>query len=150
MKKLIVIVAVLVSGIVNAQKDYSDIDITSTYVDTKTIEHWVLYYINQERIKLGLDTFIVESTIDKIAKDHSNWMAKTGKYQHSGLNIRENITKIISPVNTHKFVAYVAVRSWICSPGHYEAIQNPKYKYIGVGIAVKYNNFCVYYTTTFG
>jgi uncharacterized protein YkwD len=149
MKKLIVIVAVLVSGIVNAQKDYSDIDITSTYVNTKTIEHWVLYYINQERIKLGLDTFIVESTIDKIAKDHSNWMAKTGKYQHSGLNIRENITDNPSAVNTHKFAAYVAVRSWICSPGHYEAIQNPKYKYIGVGVAVKYSKFCIYYTTTF-
>lgn len=149
MKNLIVAIAVLVSSIVSAQKDYSDIDVSTSYVNTKTIEQWVLRYINQERIRLGLDTFVIDNQIDKMAKDHSIWMAKNNKLQHSGLNIRENITNGMNSVNTHKRSAYIAVRSWICSPGHYEAIQNPKYKYIGIGVSVNYTKFCIYYTTTF-
>jgi uncharacterized protein YkwD len=148
MRKLFLAASLLISSLTFSQ-DYSDIDITSTYVNTKTIERWVLYYINQERIKLGLDTFIVDVVIDNMAKDHSDWMSRNNKFQHSGKNIRENITNDISPMNTHKFAAYIAARSWICSPSHYEAIQNPEYKYIGIGIAVNYNKFCIYYTTTF-
>jgi uncharacterized protein YkwD len=148
MKKLLLTASLLVSSLTFSQ-DYSNIDITTTYVNTKTIDQWILYYINQERVKLGLDTFVIDSTIDKMAKDHSKWMARNNKLQHSGLNIRENITDKIAPTNTHKFAAYIAVRAWICSPAHYEAIQNPNYKYLGIGVAVNYNKFHIYYTTTF-
>jgi uncharacterized protein YkwD len=148
MKKLLIAASLLVSSIAFTQ-DYSDSSVTYTFVHTKTLERWVLFYINEERTKLGLDTFNVDLVIDKMAKDHSKWMARNNKLQHSGLNIRENIQDDIAPYSTHKHLAYCAVRAWIKSPSHYEAIQNPKYKTIGVGVSANKIKFGIYYTTTF-
>ena len=148
MRTLLFTASLLVSSLAFSQ-DYSDSSVTYTFIHTKTLERWILFYINEERTKLGIDTFNVDLVIDKMAKDHSKWMARNNKLQHSGLNIRENIQVHIAPCYTHKDLAYTAVRAWICSPGHYEAIQNPKYKTIGVGVSVNLIKFGIYYTTTF-
>ena len=148
MRTLLFTASLLVSSLAFSQ-DYSDSSVTYTFIHTKTLERWILFYINEERTKLGIDTFNVDLVIDKMAKDHSKWMARNNKLQHSGLNIRENIQYDIAPYSTHKHLAYIAVRAWITSPGHYEAIQNPKYKTIGVGVSANKIKFGIYYTTTF-
>ena len=60
MKKLLVIVALFVSGVTIAQ-DYGDCLVKADFVSSSTIEYWIVRYINLERVKLGLDTLIVGS-----------------------------------------------------------------------------------------
>lgn len=153
MKKLLVIVALFVSGITIAQ-DYGDSLVTEDFISSSTIEYWMVRYINVERVKLGLDTLIVGSEPDQIAKNHSAWMLRTGKYQHSGLNIAEIIMKCGAPTDwyTHKFFARSMVNAWMSSPGHKAHILNPNFKYIGAGHAYSIDSLGYisdYYTVTF-
>jgi uncharacterized protein YkwD len=153
MKKLLVSIAVFISSFVNGQ-DYSDSLVKKDFVSSSTIEYWMVRYINAERLKLGLDTLIVDSEPDQIAKKHSAWMLSTGKYQHSGLNIAEIIMKSGKGTGdyTHKFFARAMVNAWMDSPGHKKHILDPGFKYIGAGHAYKVRQdgyISDYYTVTF-
>ena len=138
MKQLIFVVSLLLSGLVFGQ-DYGDSLVKKDFVSAQTIEYWVVRYINVERTKLGLDTLIVDSDLDNIAKSHSAWMLETGKYQHSGLNIDEIIIDGGHASNryTHKFEARAIVNGWMGSSGHKAQIIDPTHKFIGVGYSFK-------------
>jgi uncharacterized protein YkwD len=90
MKKFLVVLAVAVSSVGFGQ-DYGDSLLKKEFVSAETIEYWMVRYINVERTKLGLDTLVVDSEPDQIAKTHSAWMLRTGIYEHSKLNIAEII-----------------------------------------------------------
>ena len=139
MKKLLIIIAVAVSGFVNGQ-DYGDSLATKDFISAETVEYWMVRYINEERIKLGLDTLVYDSEIDDIAKNHSMWMLQTGKFQHSKLNVYEIITHSGAPTRreyacTHKRIAKAAINCWVSSPAHYRIMTLPNIKYIGSGCA---------------
>lgn len=138
MRVIILAASLLVSSLVFGQ-DYGDSLVKKEFVSVETIEYWVVRYINVERIKLGLDTLVIDSEPDQIAKTHSAWMLKTGKYQHSELNIAEIIITGGYGSNrySHKFEAQAIVNGWMASPGHKAHIINPENKFIGVGYAYK-------------
>jgi uncharacterized protein YkwD len=134
MKRLIFALSLLVSGM-SVGQDYGDSLVKKEFVSTETIEYWMVRYINVERIKLGLDTLVVDSEPDQIAKTHSAWMLRTGKYEHSKLNIAEIIIDGGHGSNrySHKFIARASINAWMDSPGHRAHIINPDFKYIGAG-----------------
>jgi uncharacterized protein YkwD len=154
MKKFLVVLAVAVNGLVFGQ-DYGDSLVKKEFVSTKTVEYWMVRYINIERTKLGLDTLIVASEPDQIAKTHSAWMLRTGKYEHSKLNIAEIIIDGGRGSNrySHKFIARASVNAWMDSPGHRAHIVNPYFKYIGAGYSytarLSDGYISDYYTVTF-
>jgi uncharacterized protein YkwD len=141
------ILPVLVFG-----QEYTDSLTSKTYIDVKTVEYWMVRYINQERINAGLDTLVLSDDLDKISNTHSSWMCKTGKYEHSkGYNVFEIIMKSGCGPNmiSHKRVAEGAVIAWMSSPGHKSIILRKDIKYIGSGFAYKINEYgyaSYYYT----
>lgn len=134
MKQLIFVASLLVSGL-SVGQDYGDSLVKKEFVSAETIEYWMVCYINVERIKLGLDTLVVDSEPDQIAKTHSDKMLRTSIYEHSKLNIAEIIMKSGCGSNrySHKFLAKGVVNAWMGSPGHRAHIVNPDFKYIGAG-----------------
>jgi uncharacterized protein YkwD len=154
MKRLIFALSLLVSGM-SVGQDYGDSLVKKEFVSAETIEYWMVRYINVERTKLGLDTLVVDSEPDQIAKTHSAWMLRTGKYEHSGLNIAEIIIDGGHGSNrySHKFIARASVNAWMDSPGHRAHIVNPDFKYIGSGYSYSARQsdgyISDYYTVTF-
>jgi uncharacterized protein YkwD len=156
MKKLFLVFSIVVSSFGFGQ-DYGDSLVTKDFVSVETIEYWMIRYINAERLKLGLDTLVLDSELDKMANDHSAWMSRTGKYEHSGKNVYEVImtsgfagNKYASTL--HKNTASGCVRAWMSSPGHNYIITKPELKYIGSGFSYSIRNgdgyITVYYTVT--
>ena len=154
MKKLFLVFSIAVSSFGFGQ-DYGDSLVKKDFLSSETIERYIVFYINEERVKLGLDTLTVLSEIDDIAKNHSAWMLQTRKYQHSALNIDEIIMKSGKCSNrySHKFFARAVVNGWMDSPGHRAHIVNPENKYIGVGMSYTIRQsdgyISYYYTCTF-
>ena len=154
MKKFLVVLAVAVSSVGFGQ-DYGDSLVKKEFVSAETIEYWMVRYINIERIKLGLDTLVVATEPDQIAKTHSAKMLRTDIYEHSKLNIAEIIMKSGSGSNrySHKFFARGVVNAWMDSPGHRAHIVNPDFKYIGSGYSYSARQsdgyISDYYTVTF-
>lgn len=153
MKKLFLIFLIFVSSFSNAQ-NYGDSLLKKDFVSAETVEYWMVRYINEERIKLGLDTLTVNTEIDQIAKKHSAWMLRTGKYQHSEARIAEVITQggFGSNRYSHKLIARSAINAWMDSPGHKYLLMSSNYKHVGVGFAylVRQSDgyITVYYTAT--
>jgi uncharacterized protein YkwD len=154
MKKFLVVLAVATSSFGFGQ-DYGDSLVKKEFVSAETIEYWMVRYINVERIKLGLDTLVVDSEPDQIAKTHSAKMLRTGIYEHSKLNIAEIIMKGGTGSNrySHKCRAQGVVNAWMGSPGHHAHIMNPNFKYIGTGYSYTVRQLdgfiSYYYTATF-
>ena len=154
MKKFLVVLAVAVSSVGFGQ-DYGDSLVKKEFVSVETIEYWMVRYINVERIKLGLDTLVVATEPDQIAKTHSAKMLRTGIYEHSKLNIAEIIMESGTGSNrySHKFEARAVVNAWMDSPGHRAHIINPDFKYIGAGYSYSARQsdgyISDYYTVTF-
>jgi uncharacterized protein YkwD len=151
MRKLFLAASLLVSSLAFGQ-DYGDSLVKKDFVSAETIEYWMVRYINVERTKLGLDTLIVDSDPDNIAKSHSAWMLETGKYEHSKLNIYEIIMKggKGSDRYSHKFFAQAVVNGWMDSPAHHAIIINPSNKFVGAGFAYSVrqsDGFISYYHT---
>ncbi len=136
MKNLIFVLFLFVS-VFGFGQTYTDSLTSKTYIDVKTVEYWMVRYINQERINAGLDTLVLSDKLDNISNTHSAWMCKTGKYEHSGLNVFEVCMKSGSGANsiTHKRVAEGAVIAWMSSPAHKSIIIRKDVKYIGSGFA---------------
>lgn len=157
MKKLLIIIAVAVSGFVNGQ-DYGDSLATKDFISAETVEYWIVRYINEERTKLGLDTLVYDSEIDDMAKTHSEWMLRTGKFEHSKNNVYEIILTGGNGTTkynryTHKFYARAVVNGWMNSSGHKYIITLAKLQYIGVGFSYSIRSsdgyITKYYTATF-
>jgi uncharacterized protein YkwD len=157
MKKLAVVLAILVSGFVNSQiliQDYGD---SITYVDhpvhsNNTIEYYLMFYINEERAAIGLPALKADTLLSQMARKHSQWMCKTGIYEHSGnekcptwkqhriVNYAECIMMYSSiEILTHKVMAKMAVGAWIHSEAHRKQIMNPNFTIFGAGYEQRIN-----------
>lgn len=137
MKKLLLSLMLLVSVNLFSQL-YSDSLTTKTYIDIPTVEYWMIRYINIERMNCGLDTLIYNKSVDYVSNRHTKWMCETGRYEHSGLNITENIMNSSCRAGrTHQQIAKGAVDAWMSSTPHRKHILDPKFKYIGTGFAYK-------------
>ncbi len=152
MKKLFVIIAIAVSGFVNAQ-DYGDSLVTYDFHSDNTIERYIFQYLNEERVKVGLPAFVIDTVLQPLAKDHSVWMCKTSIYVHSSdkrypkstqkriLNYAENCMMYHSIMYvSHKTLAKMCVTAWMLSDAHRSNILDPTNTTIGIGFTQKRNN----------
>ena len=116
---------------------YADSMRTSKFYDVETYRELIFRYINEERRINGLPPLVKDEKLMSFAQKHSDWMAKTKKYQHSGENIKEVITHsgggggLVSPL---RLSACSVVRGWMLSPGHRKHLLNPDITKIGVGV----------------
>ena len=156
MKNLIITVSLLITIFGNGQTNmwtdvnlYPDVNIEHLpYIgidtnsslriyDTKTFAELVIMYINEERRINELPPLVKDEELMKFAQKHSEWMAKTKKYQHSGANIKEVIMHGddggCGAYLTHKLDAQTTVGAWMDSPGHRKHLLNPTLTKIGVG-----------------
>lgn len=139
-------------------------------------ERSVIYYTNKERRKRGLPKLSGSRRLRKAARGHSRWMARTGRFSHTGQGgsrvadraaragylhgAGENIW--MNPGTGRSGATYgsnfiwnsdwkmgkAAVISWMNSPGHRENILRPAYRHIGIGVARSRRG--IYLTQNFG
>ena len=108
---------------------------TETFYNMETYVKLVHLYINEERKNHGLNPLVIDPKLMVLAQKHSNTMAKTKIHKHSGLNYDEVITHITSILeSSHKQSAGCAVKRWMDSQPHREALLNPDLKTFGIGV----------------
>jgi len=110
----------------------------------------MLRIINHHRKKKGLGSLKAYYFLDRVATEHSRYMAKHRVCNHAGINYRRN--KIEKRMwtgymgeNCHMFPAFdynrrtaeKLVTGWLKSPGHRANLLNARYKRIGIGIVAK-------------
>jgi len=116
---------------------YADSTFSPEFYDIETYNELIIMYINEERRINELPPLVKDEELMKFAQKHSEWMAKTKKYQHSGANIKEVIMHGddggCGAYLTHKLDAQTTVGAWMDSPGHRKHLLNPTLTKIGVG-----------------
>jgi hypothetical protein len=117
---------------------------TKTFYDMNTYVRLVYLYINEERKSHGLNPLVMDTKLMSLAQKHSDYMAKTKRYGHSGLNYVEVITNISSILNSkHKENAGCAVGQWMGSEPHRDALLDPDLKTFGIGVQENTSGFFI-------
>jgi uncharacterized protein YkwD len=112
-------------------------------VDHSRISEKYLELVNDHRARLGLKPLIVESYIEKEAKEHTKSMARHGRrFGHIGFDSRcRHIRHRVAP--TKKCGEIVALgpksadtvlASWLKSEDHRQEIEDPAYTHTGMGV----------------
>ncbi|MDI6097650.1 CAP domain-containing protein [Actinoplanes sp. NEAU-A12] len=113
---------------------------------------------NVQRKAKGCGAVAVNAKLTVAARQHSAWMAKTGKFSHTGSAGSSFVTRIKAAGYTKPASENIAwgyrtanevVNAWMKSPGHRANILNCKAKTVGVG-AVYSANGTGYFTQNFG
>jgi uncharacterized protein YkwD len=127
MKKLMVLLVVLVSGLGYSQKPTDTIP--STNINSNLMNQCVIDEVNKERKKLGLHPFIVTEGTMKFSKEHTEWMVETGKFEHSkNYTYGECITKTnFRNGESYEGAAKRIVTSWMNSPPHRKVLMSRDY-----------------------
>ena len=108
---------------------------TETFHNMNTYVKLVELYINVERKNYGLNPLVIDPRLMVLAQKHSDKMAKTKIYKHSGLDYDEVITHITSILeSSHKQSAGCAVGQWMDSQPHREALLDTDLKTFGIGV----------------
>ncbi len=131
--------------------------------ETTTLENEILQAVNKERQQHNLGALVMNDILTKIAREHSNAMAKAGVLEHtlgaSSLEVRadnnsykfkmlaENIVTIDPSINTD--IANVVVKMWMESPDHRQNILTAAFTEAGVGFSTA-SNGVKYYTMVYG
>ncbi len=118
----------------------------------------IVYWTNQWRTRVGCPKLRVDAALARAGRNHSAWMAKTGRFSHVGVAGSSFVTRA-------RVAGYAAARSeniawgyrdgaqvvsaWMKSPAHRANIVNCKAKSVGVG-AVYAANGTPYFTQDFG
>ena len=119
----------------------------------EAVENEVVRIVNQVRREQGFGALVVNSEMRTLARQHSEYMGRTGDYRNSDDGFGENVTKVPVGYTTMTYlelplslsretvgdpqeVALELVASWLESPGLRENILLPQYRATGVGVAV--------------
>jgi uncharacterized protein YkwD len=162
MKKLILVIALGVSGFGFGQtliRDYGDslISAIHPFHSNNTMEYYLMYYVNEERVAIGLPALKADTLLSQMARKHSQWMCKTGIYEHSGnpkcptwkqhriVNYAECIMMYQSiMILSHKEDAKMAVGAWMQSEGHRKQLMDPNHTIFGAGYDQRINRLNTY------
>lgn len=116
-----------------------------TTFSTTDLEKGIVYNINKERAAQGLNTLTWKDDLAEVGRKHSEWMAATGNFEHSG-NQYYNCMGENLLMQTRSFMtAEEAVSTWMESEGHREAILFKSHIAAGAGVA-QAENGNTYYT----
>ncbi|MET8154431.1 CAP domain-containing protein [Actinoplanes sp. NPDC049668] len=113
---------------------------------------------NEQRTAKGCPAVTVNAQLTTAARGHSEWMAETGTFSHTGRNNsrfvdRAKAAGYVRPSSENIAYGYRSadevVKAWMKSSGHRANILNCKSKAVGVG-AVYNAKGNAYYTQVFG
>ena len=146
------------------------------HMNTTVIERSILHYTNRERQRRGLKRLKGRGSLIRAARAHSRWMGRHNTYSHTGgggsrpwqramragypsRNVSENIWQSRGRSGSawhSKFhwnsswrLGHAAVISWMNSPGHRANLLTPRWRDLGVGVAVNRTGR-IYLTQNFG
>ena len=115
---------------------------TETSYNMDTYVKLIFLYINEERRIKGLNPLVMSKELTLLAQKHSDNMAKTRIYKHSGLNYNEVITNLSGILYlTQKDLAGIAIKQWMESDAHRDALLNPNFKTFGIGVQENKSGF---------
>ena len=126
------------------------------------LEKQTFALINQKRAEFGLQPIVWNDEVAKIARLHSENMAKFNFFSHTGIdgkmvNDRADELGVTKWTAMGENIAYnrgyekpleCAVEKWLESPGHRENLLNGRWKESAIGIAVTANG-TYYFTQVF-
>lgn len=126
------------------------------------LEKQTFALINQKRAEFGLPPIVWSDEVAKIARLHSENMAKYNFFSHTGIdglmvNDRADQLGVTKWTTMGENIAYnrgyqkpleCAVEKWMESPGHRENLLNDRWKESAIGIAVTVNG-TYYFTQVF-
>jgi len=105
----------------------------------------VIFHINQQRIKLGLNTIVESEKISTTCMEWAKWMVDNDELKHSGNGGGVCRAEVImcgygytEAKTTYSRFAYSVVKSWMDEPSHRDAIMDPTITKAGVGIGMGY------------
>lgn len=108
-------------------------------IEYSKIELEILRLVNDHRISKGLNILEKMNFISKVAKSHSDYMAKTGTVSHENFLQREEKLKSYTAaksvgenVGFGYSLAEDAVQAWIKSDSHRRIIEKPTYTHFGI------------------
>ncbi len=140
------------------------------------IERSIQHHTNKERRKRGLKPLKGNKSLIRAAQGHSRWMAKTGRYSHTGVGKSNHHQRAINAgfggtatseniwnTQGRSGIAWksrfrwrgdwqlgkAAVISWLNSPGHRQNLLSPQWNYSGMGVGVNRKGR-IYMTQVFG
>ena len=130
---------------------------------TRTVERSILHHVNIERKKRNLPSLFGNPALITAARDHSQWMARTGRFSHTGAGgnshldrtskagyiggTSENIWQTSTKGgkgrawksrfrwSNDRELGKAAVITWMNSPGHRENMLSTEWQHIGIGVA---------------
>jgi len=119
------------------EKERAQGEIEKTQEEIEALEHEVVALANLERSAREIALLIWDDELGRIAREHSQEMAKRGELFHSSMDkpYAENCWGG-SPGSFHYFGASDIVNTWMESPKHRTWLLCPHLKHIGIGIAV--------------
>lgn len=124
---------------INAAKSFvsSVKEIEEARSNIEALDREVLTLVNQERSSRGIAPLIWDDELHKIAREHSEEMARRGELFHSSMYepYAENCWGG-GPGSLYYNTANDIVSSWMGSPPHRTWLLCPHLRHIGVGIAV--------------
>lgn len=113
------------------------------------------FLMNEYRMKIGLKALTYSDTVEDLALEHSEWMAKTSQFGHMGWKERcRKLRHDESAVNCGEIVARgqetaeAVLESWLSSPPHKKSIENPDWTHTGIGVS-KSSDGRIYWTQMF-
>lgn len=95
----------------------------------------ILALVNEARQEAGLRQLVRSGFLDKLAKEHCEYMKSMGDCNHDGFG--ERASKIGGAVGENVADGYYSesslVNGWLSSPGHRENIMTPYFTRTGIG-----------------
>ncbi len=116
---------------------------TKSTENLKSLEYQLLDLVNKERKRAGLSLYIMDNTLQNVARAHSADMVKRDFFAHKnpdGESPFDRMTKAgVQYMKAAENVAYNASvieihKSLMNSPGHRKNIMNPALGKIGIGL----------------
>ena len=111
---------------------------------------WQLKIINHYRKRQGLKPLRTYYALDRVARGHSQYLAKHHSCNHNGFSHRAKLVQQITGCgfvgeNCYQYpargynrkVAVRLVHGWMRSPGHRANLMNPSFTKLGIGIVKK-------------
>jgi uncharacterized protein YkwD len=118
----------------------------------------IVYWTNQWRAKVGCPKLRLDANLARAGRNHSTWMARTGRFSHVGVGGSSFVTRARAAGYTAARSENIAwgyrdgaqvVSAWMKSPGHRANIVDCKARAVGVGAAYSANG-TPYFTQDFG
>jgi len=124
------------------------------YIDERLIKQYVLEYINSYRLNNSLNALSEDNFLSNRAQQWAEYLLIHNKFEHSnppvGMVWGENIAKLWFTVYMGKInekymferqIAYELFDAWRNSPGHNKNMLYKAWNYIGIGLALKKEDY---------